>query len=311
MAEIAIDPTDIRPSSQPAEGVRRIFGRKTLLVASGITVAVVAIGGAAATLASRITLPSGLSGLAFLPKPEAPRRSEIRIGRLPDMPEIRDGVPAVVGTKPVRVIETAPPAPPTMSGPRPVTATVVPAAALPTTRLPTTFTAVLSAPNLPAPVQGLSQTRVESVGLSAETPAIRPELTHPRAAAMPQQPAEPNPAITERLEQATPKSDAAPKVEPVSTASVPAPVVPLPPPAPVRTLARAPEAKSDRPARPAAVLARQAPAQPVTPSPTEGAVPTPPEDDRVDILGVKLPNGRDLKNAVSSIGEALNLPKAF
>ena len=306
MAEIAIDPTDIRPSSQPAEEVRRIFGRKTLLVASGITVAVVAIGGAAATLVSRITLPSGLSGLAFLPKPEAPRRSEIRIGRLPDMPEIRDGVPALVGTKPVRVIETAPPAPPTMSGPRPVTATVVPAAALPTTRLPTTFTAV-STPDLSAPAQGASQPRSETVGLSAE----RPELTRARAAAMLQQAAEPNPAIAERLEQATRKADAAPKVEPVSTASVPAAVVPLPPPAPVRTLARAPEAKSDRPARPAAVLARQAPAQPVTPSPTEGAVPTPPEDDRVDILGVKLPNGRDLKNAVSSIGEALNLPKAF
>jgi hypothetical protein len=105
------------------------------------------------------------------------------------------------------------------------------------------------------------------------------------------------------------KPEPAPAAEPASTASVSA-AVPLPPPAPVRSIvARAPDAKPEKPTtRPAQVAARQ-PAQPVTPGPSEAAAP--PADDRLEILGVKVPNGSDLKNAVSSIGEALNLPKVF
>ena len=101
-----------------------------------------------------------------------------------------------------------------------------------------------------------------------------------------------------------------PAVEPAATASVPV-VVPLPPPAPSRGLAGASEIKPERNARPTQVASRQA-SQPVTPPPADAAVtPAPPPEDRIEILGMKLPNGSDLRNAVSSIGEALNLPKAF
>jgi hypothetical protein len=87
--------------------------------------------------------------------------------------------------------------------------------------------------------------------------------------------------------------------------------VPLPPPAPARGLAGAAEIKPERSARPTQVASRQA-SQPVTPPPADAAVtPAPPPEDRIEILGMKLPNGSDLRNAVSSIGEALNLPKAF
>jgi hypothetical protein len=100
-------------------------------------------------------------------------------------------------------------------------------------------------------------------------------------------------------------------LEPVSTASV-SEAVPLPPPAPVRTLAARPaEPKPEKPVRPAQLAARP-PTPPVPPAPAGTvAPPPPPAEDRVEILGVKLPNGSDLKNAVSSIGEVLNLPKAF
>ncbi|MDB5558746.1 MAG: hypothetical protein JWQ36_1680, partial [Enterovirga sp.] len=59
---------------------------------------------------------------------------------------------------------------------------------------------------------------------------------------------------------------------------------------------------------------RPAPSPAAAPAPAPAgsvAPPAPPPEDRVEILGVKLPNGSDLKNAVSSIGEVLNLPKAF
>jgi hypothetical protein len=47
MAYIAIDPTDIRPSQpEPVKAPRR---RKTLLVAGGVTLGIVAVGGAGAT----------------------------------------------------------------------------------------------------------------------------------------------------------------------------------------------------------------------------------------------------------------------
>jgi hypothetical protein len=305
MADIAIDPTDIRTSSQPAESAKPIFGRKTLLVAGGVALGIGAIGGATALIVSNLTLPTSLSGLAFLPKPEAPRRSEIRIGRLPDMPEIRDGVPAVIGTKAApRVVEIAPPA---AIGPKQVAAMPIPAANLAKAPLPTGFTSV-AASHLATPMpQTIAPARVDTVALTSSS---EPQGATRSIGA-------PAPAATLAPASSQPASAEAPKPlafkpEPVSTASVPAATLsaPLPPPAPARSLARAPEPKPEKPARPAQVAARQT-AQPVTPPAPDGAAPVPPPEDRVEILGVKLPNGSDLKNAVSSIGEALNLPKAF
>jgi hypothetical protein len=304
MADIAIDPTDIRTSSQPAESAKPVFGRKTLLVAGGVALGIGAIGGATALIVSNLALPNSLSGLAFLPKPEAPRRSEIRIGRLPDMPEIRDGVPAVIGTKAApRVVEIAPPA---AIGPKQVAAMPIPAASLAKAPLPTGFTSVaasqLATPMLPT----ISPARVETVALTSSEPqgASRSIGAPSPAAAL-------VPAPSQQALGEAPKPLAF-KPEPVSTASVPAATLsaPLPPPAPARSLARAPDQKPEKPARPAQVAARQT-AQPTTPPAADGAAPVPPPEDRVEILGVKLPNGSDLKNAVSSIGEALNLPKSF
>jgi hypothetical protein len=285
MADLAIDPTDIRTSTTPGETAKPVLSRKTLLIASGVTLGMAAIGGAAA-LVSSINLPSNLSGLAFLPTPEAPRRSEIRIGRLPDMPEIRDGVPAVVGTRPVRVVGHPGTGEPANLGPKPVAAAIVPAATLPPASLPTTFTG----PGAPLLVSAV-----------ADTPAAPPALVPPP---------ELRPAAPAPVARVAPP--AAP--EPASTASV-SEAVPLPPPAPVRTLAaRPPEAKPEKPVRPAQLAARPAPSPAAAPAPAPAgsvAPPAPPPEDRVEILGVKLPNGSDLKNAVSSIGEVLNLPKAF
>jgi hypothetical protein len=304
MADIAIDPTDIRTSSQPAESAKPVFGRKTLLVAGGVALGIGAIGGATALIVSNLALPNSLSGLAFLPKPEAPRRSEIRIGRLPDMPEIRDGVPAVIGTKAApRVVEIAPPA---AIGPKQVAAVPIPAASLAKAPLPTGFTSV-AASHLATPMpQAIAPARVETVALTSSEPQGTPRSI-----------GAPSPAATLAPPPSQPGSAEAPKPlafkpEPVSTASVPAATLsaPLPPPAPARSLARAPDQRPEKPARPAQVAARQT-AQPVTPPPADGAAPVPPPEDRVEILGVKLPNGSDFKNAMSSIGEALNLPKSF
>ena len=301
MADIAIDQTEIRAPATSVAPVRPAFRRKTVLVAGSLVLGIAAIGGATAAIISKINLPAGLSGLAFLPTPEAPRRSEIRIGRLPDMPEIRDGVPAVIGTKAApRVVETSPPIP-AASGPRQVAVVPVPAAILPRAPLPTTFAAVAAPQLAQSTPQAPGPARVETVALtstdsqSAPAPIGVPSL--PSGLSGPEQRPGPRPAAF--------------KPEPVSTASVSNTAVPLPPPAPVRSLAaRPPEAKAEKPAsRPAQLASRPAP-QPVAPAET-ASPPAPPAEDRVEILGLKLPNGSDWKNAVSSIGEALNLPKAF
>ena len=172
MADIAIDPTEIRT---PAEsGAKRPpVGRKTLFIVGGVALGVAAIGGTTAAILSRVTMPTNLSGLAFLPKPEAPRRSEIRIGRLPDMPEIRDGVPAVVGTKP----STDP-----MSadfGVRSVSSTTVSAASLPAASLPTTFTGA----NAPRIVSAVSTSGPVPAALApAAAPLAEPASLPVRAA---------------------------------------------------------------------------------------------------------------------------------
>jgi hypothetical protein len=298
MAIIAIDQTDIRAPAAPQVPAKPAFNSRVVLVAGGVVLGIAAIGGAAAAILSHIALPNSLSGLAFLPKPAAPQRSEIRIGRLPDMPEIRDGVPAVIGTKAApRVIETAAPLP-AVGGPKRVVSTPVLAATVTKAPLPTAFTSV-AASQLATP---MTTTSVETVALeSSEPQAVLRSIGEPSPPA----------GLVAPDREAARAFKPAPKPDPASTASVPPASLsaPLPPPAPVRSLARVPEAKPDRPAKPAQVATRQPP-QPLTP-PADAAAPPPPADERVEVLGVKLPNGSDLKNAVSSIGEALNLPKAF
>ena len=302
MATIAIDQTDIRaPAVAAAAPARKAFGSRTALVVGGVVLGIAAIGGTAVAIVSHLTLPNSLSGLAFLPKPEAPRRSEIRMGRLPDMPEIRDGVPAVIGTKAApRIVETSPVT--AASGPRQVAVIPVPASTLAKAPLPNAFTSAAATQLATPMVQVDGPARVDTVALTSSVPPGPSRSL-----------GEPSPSAS--LVAPAPAREApfkpAPKPEPVSTASVPvaSAFVPLPPPAPARSLARAPEARPEKPARPPQVAARQ-PAQPVTPPPADAAA-TPAADERMEVLGVKLPNGSDLKNAVSSIGEALNLPKAF
>jgi hypothetical protein len=303
MATIAIDQTDVRGPATPVAPAKPVFNSRIVLVAGGVVIGIMAIGGTAAAILSNVTLPKSLSGLAFLPKPDAPRRTEIRIGRLPDMPEIRDGVPAVIGTKAApRIVETFPPAP-AASGPKQVAVIPVPAAALAKAPLPNAFTSA-AATQLASPmVQVGGPARVDTVALTSSVPpGPSRSLGEPSPSAS---------LVAPALEREAPFAfKPVPKPEPVSTASVPAAsvFVPLPPPAPARSLARTPEAKPEKPAKPAQVAARQT-AQPVTPPPADAAPQA--ADDRMEVLGVKLPNGSDLKNAVSSIGEALNLPKAF
>ncbi|MGA0596901.1 hypothetical protein [Enterovirga sp. CN4-39] len=320
MAELAIDPTEIRPAGPTR--VEPARSRRPLLIAGGALLGFAVIGGAGAALVSNLSIPSSLSGLAFLPKPDEPRRSEIRIGRLPDMPEIRDGVPAIVGTQPVRVVETAPPPPPIVAqqvptGPRPVAAMTIPAASVATAPLPSNFTT--GRPHFVGTSQPMAFSpagRIQPVPVAAEPPPAEPQ---PAMAALPPgpRPAEAQPPAAAELARLTREP---PKPEPASTASVAETVVPLPPRAPARMAAARPpearpvqEARPERPApRPAQLAARPPAAQPVAAPAPEGAVqPVPPPDDRIEFLGMKLPNGRDLQNAVSSIGDALSLPKSF
>lgn len=310
MATIAIDPIDVR--EREGAPVKPARSRKVLAVVGCVSLGVAAVGGAAAALLSSVTFPNSLSGLAFLPKPDAPRRSEIRMGRLPDMPEIRNGVPEIVGTRPVRVIESSSTGS-TSFGPKSVAATAVQAASFSTAALPSAFSAVAATPRIAqeeafAPIRTVSA-RSEPV---PSAPSATAFVASPAASARPPAPAVVQPAAAVEASVA-PKVQPSPAAEPASTASVPdviARVVPLPPPAPVRSAAaaRSPDIRPDKPARATQVASRQAP-----PGAASGpvAVPPAPADDRFEVLGVKLPNGRDVRDAMSSIGDALNLPKVF
>jgi hypothetical protein len=104
-----IDPTDIRTEPRPAEAPSAPASRsRTPLIACGALLALAGIGGAAFAALSYLPRPASLSGLASVPQPAPARRSEIRIGPLPDMPEIRNGVPEVGRLEARPVIPTGP-----------------------------------------------------------------------------------------------------------------------------------------------------------------------------------------------------------
>ena len=332
MATVAIDSTEIRPTIRQPPGpspelpVRTAAaaaspgqGRRNAVVVAAAGAVVLCLVGAAG-FAAYPYLPHSLSGLGIGGDGPKPKRSEIRIGKLPDMPEIRNGVPEIV--KPVRVIATdsspqAPAAgkPAEAAGLKPAVAAVAPAlAAAP--REPT-ISEILASDLRPA---------------SANAPGVPPA----RQSVLSPNPTRGAPAGGGLLPPAKPN-------EPVATASIlvdtpktvpaPAALVPLPPVAPVRSAAAVPArpdkpaALSDRPAvaakpavladKPAVAAAKPAGAAKPARTQTAAAAPAPaptaePEEERVEILGLKLPNGNDFKRVVGSIGDAVtSLPQKF
>jgi hypothetical protein len=335
MASVAIDSTEIRPSpAADPEPVRR--SRTLLVLGTAGTVAVLA-GGVWVAHRYVPAFPQ-LGGLSSIVEPPRPARTDIRIGAFPPMPDIVNGVPALVEPRPVRVVGTAPtPAVPSaaptpvQSGATPVSgATTSRPAAVAASRGASLLSPTLSAPAAMAAVEPAR--RIDDPGstlglLRQSEPARAAASPAPQPAARPEAP--PAVAAAKAPAIATPVEPAALRGEPAETAALsPAPTrspassqatdtVPLPPPAPPR-LARLPDV--ERSAPPVRTAARPRPAPVEAPAANAGPAPAAaapkaedaPSDERVEVLGLKLPNGRDIGNALSALGDSVkNLPKSF
>ncbi|WP_131800337.1 hypothetical protein [Methylobacterium indicum] len=102
MMPVEIDPSEVRtPRNDASERAFPRLGRPAMLAA----LAVVGIGGCAGLAAAAYPSVSALL---------RPRPSEVHFGRVADMPEIKDGIPALRTTPPptVRKVEIPPATPP-------------------------------------------------------------------------------------------------------------------------------------------------------------------------------------------------------
>lgn len=318
MASLAIDPTEIRtPTAAPTPEADEKPGRRNaVVVTAGVAVVLSLVG--AGSFAAYAYLPRSLSGLGIVGDGPKVKRREVRIGPLPDMPEIRNGVPEVVGSRaPVRIIPTATPgpvaaaqtaAPEATAGSAPTPAKDLPAAG----DLPKPVNVMVpAAPSVPSAADLLvaatrsDRPRPSTMGELASAPPNAPtNLLSPMPTGATPRPAKPV-SSAEPVATASIAADA-----PAATAASPSSAIPLPP---VRSVARKAEPRQDRPA--AQVTARSAPSSAHAENSADAQPPASAgsnEEDRVEILGMKLPNGRDFQNVVSSIGDAVtSLPKKF
>jgi hypothetical protein len=279
--EMPAEPTGEMPdelrATRPAP-VTTGSSRKRAMVAAGIALGVVGVG--------------GLSAGAYLMGSGKSRRAEIHMGPIGDLPEIKDGVVAVktsaaeVPAPPraasASVLSPVPAAPARMAEPRTILA--APQAALASPIGPASSFS-------PAPI--------------SPSPTSLVPMARPVAAA----PVEPTPAA-----QPAAPAVAAPEVR---SAALPA-EAPLPPAAPPRSVAQKAGPKPERTAnaqrrQPARrVEASAAPATTASTVPAE----SPPAEERTTVLGVPMPDlaqtGRSIKDGVVSLGEAvINLPSRF
>ena len=254
-ADLAIDPSEVRAT--PAPRPRRSRPVRTAVIA-GLGAACLAAGAGAAVYLTRTG------------EPQAARLSAIKIGPVADMPEIKDGVPAIMDRAAMRVISTTPP-----DKPLPGAATGAAAVPPPTRATPSRPTEVrIGAPDVPAPVvlatdpKAARPSPVQTSALSppADRPAPTATIEHP-----PLPPAAPERGGVRRPEPAAPR------------------VATLPRPRPATPAAASPPA------------AQQASA--TAPSPAAA-----PEPDRVEVFGVKLPlvpTGRQIREAAESFADTI------
>ena len=266
-----IDPFQVRPPR------RRTSRGRNIAIRAGIFGLILAAGGAGAYALLSEREPGKLP---------AEKLATIKIGPVEDMPEIKDGVPALA-TKPIRVIGTAPglglqpaPKPPETAPSR-------------SASLEPSIDSLLNpAPTIvPKPVVPASKPVPTAMKPAADAkPASVPVTTGEQTASIAQPP--PLPPRAER-----------------ASASVPAPAIaagkPATPPSNAAQVLRAPGAAVP-PTRQAAAPAAAPSAAPV-PAQIAAA-----EDDEVRVFGVPLPGGRQIRRAAENFADAVTgLPEKF
>jgi hypothetical protein len=281
--EMPAEPTGDMPdelrATRPAQ-LTAGSSRKRTMVAAGIALGVIGVG--------------GLSAGAYLMGSGKSRRAEIHMGPIGDLPEIKDGVVAV---------KTSAGDTPAPAKARSASASVLsPAPATPVRMVePRTI--------LPAPQAALAPPTGPVASFAPAPIAPSPTSLAPVAGPVAAAPVEPAPA-------AQPAAPVAAASEGQS-AALPA-EAPLPPRAPLRSVVQKAGPKPERTAnvqrrQPARRV--EASAASATTASTV-SVESPPAEERTTVLGVPMPDlaqtGRTIKDGVVSFGEAvINLPSRF
>ncbi|TNC16223.1 chemotaxis protein CheA [Methylobacterium terricola] len=317
MMPVEIDPSEVRRPRQDSPERRLRPGRPAMLAG----LAVIGIGGCAGLAAAAYPMISDLL---------RPRPAEVHFGRVADMPEIKDGIPALRTTPPpvVRQVAIPPanaPADPS-SAPAAASPPVMPAALLdpkPTSVAP-------AAAGRSGPVQGASVpggwSPASDVAATGTAGAFRPMPSAvPKAsetprgpvttgeAATPREDVKPREAVKPRL-AATPREAATPR-----QVATPREAPPLPPtravqaaaakPAPPKPPAREAKVEAVKPAaqKPAAdkPVARRDKPEPHQRTAAAQTAPAPQPEEPTRFLGVPMPDfapaGRAIKDTVDAV----------
>ena len=310
MATFAIDPSEDPYADHDAD----LSPRAARPAKPGVSWGTIAIGlGAAASMAGLAELWTGAASEWWASAKSS--RQEIRMGRVDDMPEIKNGVVAIGATgAPVRVIPgpatltSAPAARPSENkaatiAPMPGAAPLAPATAAPQANAQRPAATARAAAEK-GPVATGSTNAASPLPASAANQPVRPTIAAASVAATtgmtagvsaPLPPAAPRTAMMQAA--ATPAPTPSPSSATAPSVSPPAPLPPI------RAAARRPETAMAAPQRVA--TARPADAGPVEPGAEERSV-----------LGIPVPGfvptGRDIKSGFDSIGDAvMSLPKRF
>lgn len=276
--------TDLPTAPRPRS---RAFPTRPLLLGAG----------AAVVLAGAVT-----TGWVFWPAgPSRTNVAAIPIGPFPEMPEIKDGVPALAMPKPRVIGMTSPANSPT---PAPVPAPTAGVKAADGQDKSPTIEALLDPPK-PTPSKPVAPARTAPAGSSG--PLTTASLPSPSVGAEPaRRSAAPAPTPVAKTEV----PPARPSASPTAAVSPPVAATPVPPRAPERAAAvspkktekvaaEKPEKSEPRPAKPA--VARSAEAAPTSQSSGKTAK----ADEDVEILGLPIPFGRQIRQAARNVADAV------
>ncbi|MGH1569636.1 hypothetical protein ACRAWG_01860 [Methylobacterium sp. P31] len=278
MNDLALDPSETRATRRPEARPERSSHLRLVLFGLVGAAALGGFGIAASTLMAQLAAPAPVKVVSS--------------GRAADWPELKDGLPAVTGTRQVATAAATPSEP---------AAPALRMAALPGSFTPAAAPVKSAAAPMPPPAQAAAAPETPTQRIPQPTPVVpvAPRQVVPippsRTAAL----LAPRASETVRArELAEPTAPPAPK--PIATAT------------PAASTA-APE-KAEKPAR-KAVATHKAPAPVKTAETTKGAAPTPvaqaeaAEPEETEVLGIKLPSlapaGRKLKESVDALGDAV------
>jgi len=264
MLPVEIDPSEVRRPRGDSPGHAPLrFGRPAMLAG----LAVIGIGGCAGLAAAAYPAISDML---------RPRPAEVHFGRVADMPEIKDGIPALRTSPPpvVRQVAIPPANPPAATSSPPV----VPAALLD----PKPSSGAQGPSSQSGPVQGASLPGSWSPASDVAATGTAGSF-QPIPAATPKAPETPRPAAAAPRDTAktrvaaTPREDVQPReaAKPRLAATPPREATPLPPVRAVQSKPPAPREKvaEERPAKPAP--AREAKAEPGKPTAHKSAAEKP------------------------------------